>query len=77
MFVSGLTALSGVWQWLAAVAGWACIVWIMFGGARRLELRQNRNYGGDPEYRAYAAGTPILIPFVPLYSVAKYRWLVG
>lgn len=77
MFVSGLTALAGVWQWLAAVGGWACIVWIMFGGARRLELRQNKNYGSDPEYQAYVAKTPILIPFVPLYSVAKYRWLVG
>ena len=77
MFVSGVTALHGPWQWVAAVGGWACIVWIMFGGARRLELRQNRNYGDDPEYRSYVATTPILLPFVPLYSVAKYRWLVG
>ena len=77
MFVSGITAFSGIWQWLAAIGGWACIVWIMFGGARRLELRQNKNYGKDPEYQAYVAKTTILIPFVPLYSVAKYRWLVG
>ena len=72
-----ITAFSGIWQWLAAIGGWACIVWIMFGGARRLELRQNKNYGKDPEYQAYVAKTTILIPFVPLYSVAKYRWLVG
>ncbi|NMM93125.1 steroid reductase [Bifidobacterium sp. DSM 109957] len=77
MFVSGVTALSGVWQWVAAIAGWVCIVWIMFGGARRLELRQNKNYGNDPEYQSYVSKTPILIPFVPLYSVAKYKWLVG
>ena len=49
----------------------------MFGGARRLEIRQNKNYGDDPEYRMYASRTPILIPFIPLYSVAKHRWLVG
>lgn len=77
VFVSGVNVLDGVWQYLAAVAGWVCIVYIMFGGARRLELRQNRNYGSDPEYQAYVKKTPILLPFVPLYSVAKYKWLVG
>lgn len=77
VFVSGVTVLSGVWQWIAAIFGWVCIVYIMFGGARRLELRQNKNYGDDPEYQAYVKKTPILIPFIPLYSVAKYKWLVG
>ncbi len=77
VFVSGFSALHGFWQWLAAFCGWACIVYIMFGGARRLELRQNRNYGDDPEYQAYVKKTPILLPLVPLYSVADYKWLVG
>ncbi len=77
MFISGISALSGALEWCAAVAGWICIVYIMFGGARRLELRQNRNYGNDPEYQAYVKKTPILIPLIPLYSVADYKWLVG
>lgn len=77
VFVSGIGALEGVWQWIAAIFGYVCIVYIMFGGARRLELRQNRNYGEDPEYQAYVKKTPILLPLVPLYSVAKYKWLVG
>lgn len=77
VFVSGVTALHGVLQWCAALFGWICIVYIMFGGARRLELRQNKNYGSDPEYQAYVKKTPILIPFIPLYSVAKYKWLLG
>lgn len=77
VFVSGCGALDGFWQWTAAIFGYICIVYIMFGGARRLELRQNRNYGEDPEYQAYVKSTPILIPLVPLYSVAKYKWLVG
>ncbi len=77
VFVSSVNVLSGVWQWAAALIGYVCIVYIMFGGARRLELRQNRNYGEDPEYQAYVKKTPILIPLVPLYSVAKYKWLVG
>ena len=77
VFVSGVTALQEAAQWSAAVFGWICIVYIMFGGARRLELRQNKNYGDDPEYQKYVKTTPILLPFVPLYSVAKYKWLVG
>ena len=77
VFVSGVTALSGVLEWCAAIFGWVCIVYIMFGGARRLELRQNKNYGNDPEYQQYVKKTPILLPLVPLYSVAKYKWLVG
>lgn len=77
VFVSGITTYTGVLEWLAAVGGWICIVYIMFGGARRLELRQNKNYGNDPEYQNYVKTTPILLPLVPLYSVAKYKWLVG
>jgi hypothetical protein len=49
----------------------------MFSGARRLEIRQNKNYGDDPEYQAYVKSTPIMIPFVPLYSVEKYKFLVA
>ena len=77
VFVSGVNIYASAWQWIAAAFGYVCIVYIMFGGARRLELRQNRNYGDDPEYQAYVKKTPILIPLVPLYSVAKYKWLVG
>ena len=77
MLVSGLTAINGPLQWLAAVCGWVGIVYVMFGGARRLEIRQNKNYGADPEYQAYVRRTPILLPFVPLYSVEKYTWLKG
>lgn len=77
VLISGIGAYHGVLQWLAALCGWAGIVYVMFGGARRLELRQNRNYGADPAYRRYVKSTPILLPFVPLYSVAKYEWLKG
>ena len=77
VFVSGLGVYAGVAQWVAALAGYLGIVYVMFGGARRLEIRQNRSYGKDPAYQAYVRSTPILIPLVPLYSVEKYRWLVA
>lgn len=77
VFVSGITALHGAVHWTAAILGYAGIIYVMFGGARRLEIRQNKYYGSDPEYQAYVKKTPILLPFIPLYSVEKYKWLVA
>ena len=77
VFLSGIGALSGAWQWILASVGYAGIIFVMFSGARRLELRQNRNYGNDPEYQAYVKKVPILLPFIPLYSVVKYKFLVA
>ena len=77
MLLTGTTALKGAWQWVLALLGFVLITWVMFSGARRLELRQDRNYGADPEYQKYVRTVPILIPFVPLYSVKKYKFLVA
>lgn len=77
VFLSGIGALATAWQWILASVGYAGIIFVMFSGARRLELRQNRNYGNDPEYQAYVKRVPILLPFIPLYSVVKYKFLVA
>lgn len=77
VFVSGITVYSGAAQWIIALLGYLGIIYVMFGGARRLEIRQNRTYGSDPVYQKYAKTTPIMIPFIPLYSVEKYKWLVA
>jgi protein-S-isoprenylcysteine O-methyltransferase Ste14 len=63
------------WQWVIAIIGYIGIVYVMFSGARRLELRQTETYGNDPEFQAYIKKTPLIIPFVPIYSVAKHKWL--
>ena len=76
VLVVGVTSLQGVLQWVIAILGYVGIVFVMFSGARRLEVRQNRNYGKDPEYQKYVKTVPIMIPFVPLYSVEKYKFLV-
>jgi steroid 5-alpha reductase family enzyme len=73
--LSGIGAGLTWWQWLIAAVGYIGIVYVMFSGARRLELRQNEVYGTDPEYQAYVKKTPILIPFLPIYSVERYKWL--
>lgn len=76
VFVFGVTSLKTVGQWIIAIVGYLGIVFVMFSGARRLEVRQNKNYGSDPEYQAYVKKVPIMIPFIPLYSVEKYKFLV-
>lgn len=53
------------------------IIYVMFSGARRLEIRQNKNYGNDPAYQTYVKTVPILVPFIPLYSVEQHKWLVA
>ena len=73
--ISGIGASLSIGQWIVAFIGYLGIVYVMFSGARRLELRQTEVYGDDPEFQAYVKKTPILIPFLPIYSLAKYKWL--
>ena len=77
VLISGFGALSGIGQWIMALIGYFGIIYVMFSGARRLEVRQNKNYGEDPEYQQYVKTVPILLPFIPLYSVEKHKWLVA
>ena len=74
-FIVCFGACCTFWQWVIAAVGYIGIVYVMFSGARRLEIRQNKVYGEDPEYQAYIKKTPILLPFVPIYSVEKHTWL--
>ncbi len=74
--ISAVGAVTG-WQWAVVAVGYIGIIFVMFSGARRLELRQNKNYGNDPEYQKYVRTVPIMVPFIPLYSVEKYKWLVA
>ena len=77
VFISGFSTLQGIGQWIIAIIGFLGIVYIMFSGARRLELRQDRTYKDDKEYQKYIKTTPIILPLIPLYSVKKHKWLVG
>ena len=74
-FIICFGACCNVWQWVIASLGYICIVYVMFSGARRLEMRQEETYGKDVAFKEYTAKTPLIIPFVPIYSVAKYKWL--
>ena len=77
VLLSGIGALESPVQWVIALLGYILIVYVMFSGAKRLELRQNKNYGSDPEYRAYVEKTPILLPLVPLYHLENIKFIVA
>ena len=77
VLLTGIGAVSGFGQWAVVLIGYIGIIFVMFSGARRLEIRQNKNYGNDPEYQTYVKTVPIMVPFIPLYSVEKYKWLVA
>ena len=72
--VSGIGAVHGL-QWIIVVIGFLLILYVMLSGAKRLEKRQNKNYGNDPEYQAYYKKTPAIFPLVPLYSLEKINWI--
>lgn len=76
-FLSAIQTYKNFLQFINAFSGLVTVIFIMFGGARRLELRQDKNYGELKEYKMYKSTVPIIIPFVPLYSVKEYTWLVG
>ena len=76
-YVITIGAVASAWQGVIASLGYVGIVYVMFSGARRLELRQQENYGSDPAFQAYIKRTPLLLPLVPIYSLAKHSWLKG
>lgn len=77
MFLSSFTALNSLYQWIMSLLGIMLIIFVMFSGTRRLEIRQDKNYSNDSEYQNYIKTVPIIIPFIPLYSVKKYKFLVA
>ena len=77
VFLSAIQNYDNILQFMISFVGLVTLIFIMFGGARRFELRQDKNYGDMKDYKIYVSNVPIIIPFVPLYSVKEYTWLIG
>ncbi len=73
VFLSGITVYRGVGQWIVAVLGYVCIVFIMVDGAKRMEKGHMARYGSKPEYQTYANKTPIILPLLPIYHLNKQK----
>ena len=74
VLITGFDSLVSIGQWIVALIGYLGILYVMFSGTRRLELRQDEAYGQLEAYQDYKHKTPILIPFIPLYSVKSWNW---
>mgnify|MGYP003542610067 CR=1 FL=1 len=77
VFVSGISVCNSVFQWALVILGFVGIIYVMFSGARRLEIRQDKNYGDNPAYQEYISKTPIILPLIPIKNKKKYKWLVA
>jgi len=67
----GIAIYSGPLQWVISTIGMLILVLIMLGSARRLELTQDSRYGSQDRYQEYVKSVPVILPFVPLYSLKK------
>lgn len=75
-FATILTIPNGGWWWMYLVTtiAYISIVYIMLNGAKRLEGRQAKNYGENPEFQAYIAKTPIIIVVcIPIKTLLKSK----
>ncbi len=70
LFIGSLNVYEGL-QWLIAALSLAVSIFLIVRAVGRLEKRQRRNYGQRADYREYAAATPVLIPFLPLYRLTR------
>ena len=60
-------------QWVLSFIGLVCIVLIMLGSTKRLESSQQERYGTLPEFQTYISTVPVLLPFVPVYTLKNIR----
>lgn len=76
MFISGCDLYHGDYlAWILSILGYLCIIYVMLSGAKRLEGRQNKNYGKEESYQAYIAKTPLLFRCLPIKSLQSWKWI--
>jgi steroid 5-alpha reductase family enzyme len=64
LYMGGVMDFENSWTaWIASTAGLFCIVSIMLGSTKRLELKQKEDYGGQPTFEQWRAR--VRAPLVP------------
>ena len=69
VWVSAMSTYRSLAAWSLGSLGLMCIVLVMVGASRRLELKQSKTYASNAAYEAYVRRVPILLPFLPIYSL--------
>jgi steroid 5-alpha reductase family enzyme len=77
VWISAISAYQSLLAWVFGGLGFMCIELVMLDSSRRLELKQTGRYSADATYQAYARQTPILFPFLPLYSLRNLKLFLG
>lgn len=62
--------------WIISTLGYLLLIYVMLNGAKRLESRQNKNYGEDLAYQEYVKKTPILSRVIPIKTLKNSKWIV-
>lgn len=70
VLLSGIGGVQGV-QWVIVLVGFVAILGIIFSGAKRVCVRQNKIYRGIPEFRTYTEKTPVLLPLLPWHITER------
>lgn len=70
-WIMGVSFYSGLWQWLGSFAELIGIILIMMGSTKRLEAEQESRYGNLPAFQSYCRRTPVLFPFLPIYTLRE------
>ncbi len=73
-WIVAVVVFASLLQGIISLIGVACIVLIMLGSTKRLEHSQGERYGSLPEYQTYIHTVPVLLPFVPVYSLKNIRF---
>lgn len=73
VWLSGVSAYGTTLAWLLATMGMLYIEVLMVAAAAGLERKQDERYGADQRYKDYVRTVPILLPWVPLYSLRRLR----
>ncbi len=75
--ITGLALYRGIVTWMMAIIGWIGILFVMLVSTVRLELKQDERYGGDTAFQVYRSKVPLILPFVPLYSLKNLKKLIS
>jgi steroid 5-alpha reductase family enzyme len=72
-YIVGITAYQSAFHWIVSTIGLVCICLIMVGSTKRQEKQHIQRYGDQEDFREWARTVPVLIPFVPLYSLQRMK----
>ncbi len=76
-FIAGVGHYSHWSHWLISGLALVMLVFIMIDSAKRLEQKQDERYGARADYQRYVREVPILLPWVPLYSLKHVKTYVS